>query len=623
MKKVNKTRWTFALPSNLELLLPWFHKHSTNCLSRLIGRFNTMTANFFAFLILSQNRKFPGTQLNFSDMFHELKLTEFCFSLGWLRSAMRLNTKTKLRCDLTRFRSHRTLGFHLLSFVFICFVWDVFKNNHAPRSHKATSDPEAQPLQLTRSEWLLGNSRKAHAVQFTRYFRKFYLCSDWGKIKVNYWDDSSACNFQNFATEAHRMKRSPSDLLITRWASRYGHNVTELFKLLSLMPHYQAMTEIKELVDERYYVWFQPVQSPHSLMIGDEKKMNEPSQIFNAKKPKPSNDVPKENLNETLNELLNIPKIPLEKLAEATDNWSAEHELGKGGFGVVYRGEWLATKVAIKKLEYRGSRSGGSSKEYLMQSLNEMRHLNNCRHDNIVPIYGYALKDEICVVVYQLMTGGSLEERLKRKGYESLTWPQRWNIAKGTAKGLQYLHRYNEKPLIHSDIKPANILLDSCCEPKIGDFGLSRVGHLQDACQELSQVFGTKPYVPHELRKHKLFSTKVDVFSFGVVLFEIATGFKSYDQARKDHYLYDHMARVDQTSFEQIRQIIDPSTPNDEACFNLCSLMVFLGKRCTDHNPNQRPEMIGVFKTLENFKPVVSIPNIGMWVFAHRLQRTA
>lgn len=176
-------------------------------------------------------------------------------------------------------------------------------------------------------------------------------------------------------------------------------------------------------------------------------------------------------------------------------------------------------------------------------------------------------------------------------------------------RGLQYLHRYNEKPLIHSDIKPANILLDSCCEPKIGDFGLSRVGHLQDACQELTQVYGTKPYAPHELRKHKLLSTKVDVFSFGVVLFEIATGLKSYDQERNNHYLYNHMARIDQTSLEQIIKIIDRSTPNDEACYNLCSLMVFLGKRCTDHNPNLRPDMLGVLKTLENFKPLVSIQN--------------
>lgn len=62
-------------------------------------------------------------------------------------------------------------------------------------------------------------------------------------------------------------------------------------------------------------------------------------------------------------------------------------------------------------------------------------------------------------------------------------------------RGLQYLHRFSERPLIHGDIKSANILLDTCCEPKIGDFGLSREGPSQDDYQEVSRVFGTKPYL--------------------------------------------------------------------------------------------------------------------------------
>lgn len=105
-----------------------------------------------------------------------------------------------------------------------------------------------------------------------------------------------------------------------------------------------------------------------------------------------------------------------------------------GGFGTVYKGDWISTRVAIKKLEYRESRSG-TSRDYFLQSLNELRHLNHCRHDNILPIYGYALKDEVCLVVYQLMPGGSLEERLSQKnGCESLSWLHRWNISKGTAR---------------------------------------------------------------------------------------------------------------------------------------------------------------------------------------------
>lgn len=98
-------------------------------------------------------------------------------------------------------------------------------------------------------------------------------------------------------------------------------------------------------------------------------------------------------------------------------------------------------------------------------------------------------------------------------------------------RGLQYLHRYSKKPLIHGDIKPANILLNSCGEPKIGDFGLSREG-LNGESLEVSRVFGTRPYLPQEFLKHSLLSTRVDVFSFGVVLFELATGFKAYDKMR-------------------------------------------------------------------------------------------
>lgn len=197
------------------------------------------------------------------------------------------------------------------------------------------------------------------------------------------------------------------------------------------MQSFQAMNVIKDLVDKRYHVWFKSVQTSEE---GSSKKLNvgAPSQIF--REPPKAENCPKEDFKDNLKELLNIPEIPIEQLEEATDKWAKENELGRGGFGVVYRGEWISTKVAIKKLEYRENRSG-SSKDHWVQSLNELRHLNHCRHDNILPIYGYAMKDDVCLVVYQLMPGGSLEDRLtKRCGYEPLSWPLRWNIAKGTAR---------------------------------------------------------------------------------------------------------------------------------------------------------------------------------------------
>lgn len=202
------------------------------------------------------------------------------------------------------------------------------------------------------------------------------------------------------------------------------------------MRHVQAMNVIKSLVNPAYHVWFNTVHTSKSH--SNDKQLNGQSQIFKAmeeERPRKEEDChPKDEFKEKLKELLNIPEIPIAQLEEATNKWAEENILGKGGFGIVYKGEWISTKVAIKKLEYRESRSG-SSKEHLIQSLNELRHLNHCRHDNILPIYGFAIKDETCLVVYQLMLGGSLEERLlRRSGYEPLTWPQRWVIAKGTAR---------------------------------------------------------------------------------------------------------------------------------------------------------------------------------------------
>lgn len=243
-------------------------------------------------------------------------------------------------------------------------------------------------------------------------------------------------------TEAERKRKSPTENLLIKWA-RHGHNITELFKLLSNMQHYQAMECIKSSVPECYHVWIKPVP-PHltrllkteknSVKINNANENAQQSEIFKSKNENDRMPANNNNIKENLKDLLNIPEIPIDELAAATNNWADNNILGKGGFGVVYRGEWLSTKVAIKKLEYRESRSG-TSRDYLLQSLNELRHLNHCRHDNILPIYGYSLKDETCLVVYQLMLGGSLEERLARKnGQESLTWPQRWNISKGIAR---------------------------------------------------------------------------------------------------------------------------------------------------------------------------------------------
>lgn len=138
--------------------------------------------------------------------------------------------------------------------------------------------------------------------------------------------------------------------------------------------------------------------------------------------------------------------------------------------------------MAIKKIERRGPDFDESYALQLEQSFREIKILNSRAHENILPLYAYSIDGEAPCLVYQFMQNGSLEDRLLLKhGTEPLTWLQRHEIAKGTARGLQYLHTIGDKPLIHGDIKSANILLDKNFEAKIGDFGLAREGPQSDS----------------------------------------------------------------------------------------------------------------------------------------------
>lgn len=107
--------------------------------------------------------------------------------------------------------------------------------------------------------------------------------------------------------------------------------------------------------------------------------------------------------------------------------------MGKGGFGTVFKGDWKFTSVAIKRIEYHGRHPDKNAMVQIQQSLNELKFLNSCRHDNILPLYGYSIDGQQPCLVYQLMFGGSLEGRLSGTK-EPLNLRQRLNIAIGTAR---------------------------------------------------------------------------------------------------------------------------------------------------------------------------------------------
>lgn len=315
-----------------------------------------------------------------------------------------------------------------------------------------------------------------------------------------------------------------------------------------------------------------------------------------------------------------VPIIAYKELVVATNGWDKTTILGKGGFGTVFKGTWKNTLVAIKRIELRGGESASSHQAQLQQSLREMRFLNSCRHDNILPLYGYSLDGDEPCLLYQFMPNGSLEDRLLcRHGTRPLSWMQRHNIARGTARGLQFLHTIGEKPLIHGDIKSANILLDQNFDSRIGDFGLAREGpNNQYTHIKVSRVHGTRPYLPDEFLRSKQISTKVDTYSFGIVLFELATGLRAYDDARARKFLKDHVEGCEEDGTEMTlvdrKANLDGSTsielmgaegamgcPSPDITLGspIFGDLLHLGKMCVKRRPADRPEMVLVLQELD------------------------
>lgn len=423
----------------------------------------------------------------------------------------------------------------------------------------------------------------------------------------NRWEELAGTHMKYDVLTMQELRReifrcnSPTEELLTMWGNQ-NHTVLELFILLGRIKHYRAMSEIKQLVDKKYHELI-PEGDENlkdllaDLAVADEKIQNNclhltpkvPSKkevqiqvnccpisrednngyvaldrkVSSIPKPPKSPLIPERASSIQATDLSlgdsagAIPMIPYAILQQATSNWSPTTILGKGGFGTVFKGKWKCTEVAIKRIETKAD-SPESHIEQIKQSITERNCLNAYRHDNVLPLYGYSVGGPQPCLVYQYMSGGCLERKLRiQDPTKALKWPMRMNIAIGTARGLQFLHTIGDKPLIHGDIKSANILLDINNSPRIGDFGLAKEGPRSDYSHiTLSRIHGTKPYLPDEFLRARQFSTKLDTYSFGVVLFELATGLGAYSTTREisKRYLYEHVLNYPE---ERLHELLD------------------------------------------------------------------
>ena len=212
-------------------------------------------------------------------------------------------------------------------------------------------------------------------------------------------------------------------------------------------------------------------------------------------------------------------KYSYAELAQAANGFKDEQKLGQGGFGGVYRGylKDIKSHVAIKRVSE-------DSDQGIKEFASEIRTINRLRHRNLVHLIGWCHERKKLLLVYEYMPNGSLDTHLFKK-QSLLKWAVRYNIARGLASALLYLHEEWEQCVVHRDIKSSNIMLDSEFNAKLGDFGLARfVDHAKGA--QTTALAGTMGYMAPECATLGRASKESDVYSCGVVALEIACGRK-------------------------------------------------------------------------------------------------
>uniref|UniRef100_A0A2N9G8Z2 non-specific serine/threonine protein kinase n=1 Tax=Fagus sylvatica TaxID=28930 RepID=A0A2N9G8Z2_FAGSY len=257
-----------------------------------------------------------------------------------------------------------------------------------------------------------------------------------------------------------------------------------------------------------------PKASPFNNKTPDEEKSWECSaNISKQQRRTYENKTTQIQLHKDTSSQIDLSDSALNELRKATRGF--KEVIGRGAGGTVYKGVLPDQRVAaIKQLNVANQ----GEAEFLAE-VNTIGMLN---HMYLIEMWGYCAEGKHKLLVYEYMEHGSLAENLSAN---ALDWKKRFEIAVGTAKGLAYLHEECLEWVLHCDVKPQNILLDSNYQPKVADFGLSKlVSRSMSDHSSFSRMRGTRGYMAPEWVYNLPITSKVDVYSYGIVLLEMVTG---------------------------------------------------------------------------------------------------
>ncbi|PKI34604.1 serine/threonine-protein kinase STY13-like [Punica granatum] len=273
------------------------------------------------------------------------------------------------------------------------------------------------------------------------------------------------------------------------------------------------------------------------------------------------------------------PTLGLEKF----DDWTLDltklnmgPPFAQGAFGKLYRGTYNGEEVAIKILE-RPENDPGKAQLMEQQFQQEVMMLATLNHPNIVRFIGACKKPLVWCIVTEYAKGGSVRQFLTKRQNRSVPLKLAIRQALDVAKGMAYVHGLG---FIHRDLKSDNLLINSDKTIKIADFGVARI---EVQTEGMTPETGTYRWMAPEMIQHRPYTQKVDVYSFGIVLWELITGLLPFQ----------NMTAV-QAAFAVVNKEVRPIIPSD--CLPILSNIM---TRCWDPNPKTRPTFTEVVRMLE------------------------
>ncbi|KAG0448198.1 hypothetical protein HPP92_027942 [Vanilla planifolia] len=268
-------------------------------------------------------------------------------------------------------------------------------------------------------------------------------------------------------------------------------------------------------------------------------------------------------------------------------------QAGEGGFGSVYWGQlWDGSQIAVKRLKVWSNKAE-------MEFAIEVEILGRVRHTNLLNLRGYCAEGQERLIVYDYMQNLSLLSHLHGQHSAEclLDWSRRMNIAIGAAEGIAYLHHSATPHIIHRDIKASNVLLDSDFHAHVADFGFAKFIP-EGATHVTTRVKGTLGYLAPEYAMFGKASESCDVYSFGILLLELASGRKPIEKlslAVKQSITEWALPLVREKRFE------DTADPKLGGNFVEAELkrMILVALLCARSSPDKRPTMFQVVEFLK------------------------